>query len=160
VRKILCFLLLAWFSIGISCAQQQHLDVIADGGRGTEREAVALVRNAVAFLKANGKQKAMAEFNDAKGQFVHRDLHIVVFDQSGVMWADASNARLVGKTLLAAVDADGKHFVQEYIRLGNAEGRGWVNYRWSRPSDPRQHDLKMTYIEKVDDLVIGCAIYP
>ena len=44
----------------------------------TAEEAKAMAQKAKAFYKANGKEKAIAEFNDPKGQFVKGDIYIVV----------------------------------------------------------------------------------
>ena len=48
------------------------------GDHGTAAEAEALVKKAVAFIKANGKDKAFAEFGNPKGQFTSKDLYIFV----------------------------------------------------------------------------------
>jgi hypothetical protein len=47
---------------------------------GTAAEAEAMVKKAIAYLKANGKDKAFAEFSNPKGQFVDRDLYVTVYD--------------------------------------------------------------------------------
>lgn len=39
----------------------------ASPDHGTRDEAVAMVKKAAAFYKANGKEKALAEFNNPKG---------------------------------------------------------------------------------------------
>jgi cytochrome c len=41
---------------------------------GTQEEAKTMVENAIVFLKANGKEKAIAEFNNPKGKFVNGDV--------------------------------------------------------------------------------------
>ncbi len=43
---------------------------------GTPAEAKALVKKAIDYMKANGKDKAFAEFSNPKGKFVDRDLYI------------------------------------------------------------------------------------
>jgi len=42
--------------------------------QGTKEEAVAMVKKAIDYIKANGNEKAFAEFSNPKGQFVDRDL--------------------------------------------------------------------------------------
>jgi cytochrome c len=42
--------------------------------KSTPAPAAALVKKAVAYLKENGKDKALAEFNIPKGIFLDRDL--------------------------------------------------------------------------------------
>jgi cytochrome c len=126
--------------------------------KSTPEQATALVKKAVAYLKENGKDKAIAEFNNPKGMFVDRDLYIFVIDQAGVTLANGSNAKLIGKNVLDMRDQDNIYFVKKFIELGNTSGKGWVDYRWVNPLTNKL-DMKTTYIEKADNLIIGCGIY-
>jgi hypothetical protein len=49
---------------------------------GTREEAQAMVERAAAFLKANGREVALAEFRNPKGQFIDRDLYLVTYTAS------------------------------------------------------------------------------
>ena len=55
--------------------------------RGTPAEAKAMVEKAIAYIKANGQEKAFAEINNPKGKFVDRDLYIMVIDMNGTCLA-------------------------------------------------------------------------
>jgi cytochrome c len=48
------------------------MGVAAAADRGTADEATVLVKKGIAYLKANGPEKAYAAFNDPQGQFVDR----------------------------------------------------------------------------------------
>lgn len=124
---------------------------------GTADEATAMVKKAVAHLKAQGKDKAFADFSNSK-EFKNDDLYIFVTDMSGKMQAHGTNPKLVGKDLISLKDADGKFFVKSYIELAKSKGSGWVDYKWINPSNSAIQ-TKSTYVEKVDDLIIGCGIY-
>jgi signal transduction histidine kinase len=129
--------------------------------KGTADEAVAMVRKAGEFLKKNGKEKAFAEFNNPKGQFIHKDLYIFAFGANGdgVELANGANIKLVGKNVLEMKDADAKYLIKDILALGmSKEGKGWVDYKWPNPSTGTI-DGKRTYVERVDDVVIGCGIY-
>src|SRR5690242_15096999 len=89
--------------------------------RATRVEAEAMVKKAVAFIKANGADKAYAEITNRQGQFVDRDLYIVVYDLDGNCLAHGANAKLVGKDLSDSTDADGKAFVKERMELARAK---------------------------------------
>jgi len=141
--------LLALLVVGTTTARQK---------RGTSAEAEALVKKAVTFLKANGKDKAFAEFNDPKGKFVAGDLYIFVYDMTGKCVAHGSNPKMVGKDLIELKDADGKSFVQEREDIAKTKGSGWQNYKWNNPTTKKIED-KTAYIEKHDDLIIGCGAY-
>lgn len=127
------------------------------GDKGTADEAVAMVKKGAAFVKENGKEKAFAEFNNPKGQFVDRDLYIMVYDMQGNNKAHGSNQRLVGKNLLEIKDADGKYIVKGLIEVAN-KGKGWFDYKWPN-SITKAIEHKSTYVEKMDDVLIGVGIY-
>jgi signal transduction histidine kinase len=125
--------------------------------KGTADEAVAMVKKAVAFLKANGKEKAFAEFSNQKGQFVDRDLYVMVYDMEGNNKAHGSNPKLIGKNLLEIKDADGKFIVKGLIEVAQ-KGKGWFDYKWPN-AVTKAVEPKSTYVEKADDVLIGVGIY-
>jgi signal transduction histidine kinase len=126
--------------------------------KGTANEATALVKRAVDYMKANGKEKAFAEFNNPKGQFIDRDLYIFVFDLNGKTLAHGTNPKLLDKNLVDLKDADGKLFIKEFIDVANAKGKGWIDYKWPNPLT-KTIEPKSTYIEKAGDVLVGCGIY-
>src|SRR3954466_14301995 len=63
--------------------------------RANKDEAVAMVKKAVVFIKGSGPAKAYTEFTDRKGQFVDRDLYVVVYRLDGHVLAHGGNAKLV-----------------------------------------------------------------
>jgi cytochrome c len=128
------------------------------GDRGTPAEAEALVKKAVAFMKANGKDKAFAEFGNPKGQFVDRDLYIFVYDMSGKCVAHGQNPKQVGKDLSDLTDPDGKPFVKERIEIAKTKGSGWQDYKFSNPTT-KKVEPKRAYIEKYEDFIVGSGAY-
>lgn len=68
--------------------------------QGTADEAAAMVKKGVAFMKANGKEKLLAEVLNHKGQFVDRDLYLSVWDLHAKVLAHGANARMVGKDII------------------------------------------------------------
>lgn len=120
-------------------------------------QAVALVKKAEAYLKANGKDKAFAEISNPKGQFIKGELYLFVQDFNGAMLAHGSNPKLAGKNLVNLKDPDGKFFVQEMIKTAK-HGSGWVDYKWNNPVT-KKIEAKTSYIQPVGDIFIGCGIY-
>jgi len=121
-------------------------------------DATAMVKKAVGYVKEQGRDKALAEFNNPSGMFKKGDLYIFVTDLQGKMLAHGANPKLVGKDLIDLKDSDGKLFVKEYIDLAKSKGSGWSDYKWVNPTT-KAIELKSTYVEKVDDMVVGCGIY-
>lgn len=126
--------------------------------KGTPEEAVALVKKAVAYLQANGKDKAFAEFSNPKGQFVDRDMYLYAADMNGLALAHGANAKLIGKSVMELKDADGKYFIKELYQVANTKGKGWVDYKWPNPVT-KAIESKTTYVEKVGEIVIACGVY-
>jgi cytochrome c len=102
-----------------------------------DAKAAWWAKQGVNFFKANGKDKALAEFNQPKGKFVQDGLSIYVLDLNGKMVANP-NKDLVGKDFMKVKDATGKFFAAEIVKKAKEYRTGWAAYTW----------------EKVDGLII------
>ena len=61
-------------------------------------DAKALVDKTLAFIKANGLEKAVAEINgNPKGQLSKGELYVVIQDFSGLILAHGGNPKLAGQ---------------------------------------------------------------
>ena len=125
---------------------------------GTTAEAEALVKKAITLIKADGKDKAFAEVSNPKGKFVDRDLYIFVYDMSGKCVAHGFNQKMIGKDLIEMKDSDGKLYVKERVEIAKTKGKGWQDYKFTNPVS-KKIEQKSAYIEKLDDLIIGCGVY-
>lgn len=126
--------------------------------RGTPEEAMAMAKKAIAYIKANGKDKAFAEINDPRGQFTDRDLYVVVYDLNGKNLAHGQNPRMIGKDLIDIRDGDGKYYMRERIEIIKTKGKGWQDYKFLDPLT-KKIEPKSMYVEKLDDMIVGCGIY-
>jgi signal transduction histidine kinase len=126
--------------------------------RGTAAEAEALVKKAIAYIKANGREAAFAEINNPKGRFTDRDLYIFVYDMNGKCVAHGLNLKMIGKDLIELKDADGKLFVKERVDIAKQNGKGWQDYKFTDPIT-KTIEHKRAYIEKYEDLIVGSGIY-
>ena len=125
---------------------------------GSKDEAMAMVKKAIQFIKANGKDKAFAEFTNTKGQFVDRDLYIAVYDMNGKCMAHGQKPNMVGKDLIGMKDPDGKEFIRERVELMKKQSSTWQDYKFMNPLT-KQIEPKQMYIERVDDFIVGCGAY-
>ncbi len=141
------------------CCTVLHTTAFASD-RATPDEAVAMVKKAVAYIKANGKEKAFEEFNNTKGQFVDRNLYIFAYDLKGTNLAigNGNAKKMVGKNLLDMRDADGVYLIKKLIEVSTTKGKGWVDYKWPNPVN-NSVESKSSYVEKVDDFFVGAGIY-
>ncbi len=121
-------------------------------------EAIAMVTKAVAYIKAQGPDKAYAEISDKKGQFVDRDLYVVVYQLDGKVLAHGGNAKFVGKDMKEAQDVDGKYFVKERIELAQKQPTFWQDYKFKDPVTNKVEPKQM-YCERLDNTAVCGGIY-
>ncbi len=122
------------------------------------KEAEAMVKKGVAFVKANGKDKGYAEITSKQSQFKDRDLYLVVYGLDGKVWAHGANEKMVGRNLIDLKDVDGKEFVRERTELGKAKASFWQDYKFTNPVT-RKIGEKSMYCERLDDTVVCGGVY-
>lgn len=127
--------------------------------KGSADEAVAMVKKAIALIKAD-KAKAFAAISDTANKEYHdRDLYVYVYDLNGVALAHGNNPKIVGKNLMALADSNGKLMIKEMADLAKSPaGKGWVDFKWPNPLT-KAIENKSGYIERVDDMMVGSGVY-
>ena len=122
------------------------------------KEAEAMVQKGVAYIKANGKDKAYAEISNKHGQFVDRDLYLTVWQFDGKVLAHGANEKMVGKMLIDMKDIDGKAFVRERMQLAKTKASFWQDYKFTNPVS-KKVEPKAMYCERLDETVVCGGIY-
>jgi methyl-accepting chemotaxis protein-2 (aspartate sensor receptor) len=125
---------------------------------GTAEEATVTVKKAVAYLRAHGADHMFEEVNNKLGRFCDRDLYVVVYDIHGKNMAHGANPKNIGQNLIDAKDGDGKPFMRERVALMSKQDSAWQDYKYVNPIT-KQMEQKSMYMERCDDLIIGCGIY-
>ncbi|MDD5585883.1 MAG: cache domain-containing protein [Alphaproteobacteria bacterium] len=138
------------FVIGAGAAQAAE--------RGTKAEAEAMVKKAVEYIKANGAEKAYAEFGNKSGPFVDRDLYVMVYDLAGKCVAHGQNPGQVGKDMVNAMDPNGKAFVKERVELAKTKNSFWQEYSFKDPLT-KKVEPKEAYCEKLNETLVCSGIY-
>ncbi len=126
--------------------------------RATTKEAELMVHKAVAFYKEQGREKALATFQDKKGVFTYRDLFVYAMSVDGVMLAHPFLPQLVGKPQLGFRDADGKLLGKGIVDLARTSGKGWIEYRLKNPANGKD-EPKAAYVEAHDGVIFVCGAY-
>ncbi len=124
----------------------------------TAKDAEAMVKKAVAYIKANGKDKGYAEITNLKGQFKDRDLYLSVFGFDGKTVAHGANEKMVGKVLIDLKDVDGKEFYRERLELAKTKASFWQDYKFTNPVT-KKVEPKSAYCERLDETVVCGGIY-
>lgn len=119
----------------------------------TAKEAEAMVKKGVAYIKANGKDKGYAEITNKQGQFVDRDLYLTVYRLDGTVMAHGANEKMIGRNLIDLKDIDGKEFVKERMELSKSKSSFWQDYKFTNPVT-KKVEPKAMYCEPHDGIVI------
>jgi hypothetical protein len=124
----------------------------------TKPEAEALVAKAVAFLKANGPEKAYDAFTNSPA-FKDRELYVIVYDLTGKNLAHGANPKLVGKDLIGMKDPDGKPLNQILVDLAKQKGKGWSEEFKFRNPVSNALQRRIVYVERVGETFVGAGIF-
>ena len=130
----------------------------------TKDDAKALVKQAVSYLKENGREKFLGEVRNKTGRFhfqegTKKGLYIFVYDEKGVVLAHGVRLELTGKNRWNDKDPDGKYWIREWTDLVHKSGSGWIGYKEYNPAEKNNIMDKSSFVELVDGMVIGCGIY-
>ena len=124
----------------------------------TKDEAVAMVKKAVAYIKTEGPDKAYPAISNPTGEFVGRDLYIVVYGLDGVVLAHGANAKRIGTNQIDDKDPDGKAFVKERVELAATHPSFWQTYKFMNPVTQKVEPKEM-YCERLDQTVVCGGVY-
>lgn len=123
-------------------------------------EAEALVKDAIAFYKANGKEATFKEITKLGGRF-HKhegELYVFIYDMDGKVVGHGQGASKVGVNQFNAKDPDGREYIKERLALAKGKGKGWHDYIYMNPKNHKK-EPKTSYIEVWDNLIFGAGIY-
>ncbi|MFZ4439287.1 MAG: cache domain-containing protein [Syntrophales bacterium] len=148
-KKMIASLLVCFFVTTSVYAQRYSI--------GTPVEAKKMVEKAAGYIKDNGEEKALKEFNTPNGKFQWRDLYVFAYDENGVVMGHP-NPRLIGQNLYNIPDRQGKYFTKEIVDLANSLGSGWVDYTYM-DLVTKQEEFKITNFQKVGNLIVCCGAY-
>ncbi len=128
----------------------------AAGEHASTKEAEAMVKKGIAFVKANGKDKGFAEITSKDGQFRDRDLYLMVLKTDGTMLAHGANPKLVGLNRWDAKGIDGRYASREMIEAAKGKNGTWTEYKYTNPVSKKLED-KVQYCEHLDESSILCG---
>jgi signal transduction histidine kinase len=126
--------------------------------KGTKAEAEAMVAKAMAYLKANGPDKAYIEFTNGS-TFKDRDLYVIVYDLTGKNLAHGANPKLVGKDLIGLKDPDGKLLNKMLVDLAKEKGKGWSDEFKFRNPTTESLQRRIVYVERAGETFVGTGVF-
>ncbi len=125
----------------------------------TSLELKEYVDSAAVWAQENGREKALAAFQNATGPFVTGDVYIYALDYSGTALALPFQPGMVGTNFTPLLDAAGKPYTRIEIALAKSGG-GYILYYYPNPAGTQPSELKISYVRPVDDTYwIGAGVY-
>jgi methyl-accepting chemotaxis protein len=121
-------------------------------------EAIALVKKAVAHVKATGPRQACRDFEDPAGGFINGDSYVYLIDFNGVRLASGADPSSTGQNILDLKDVDGRPCIRDIIHIVNTRGKGWYDYKWLHPRT-RKIEMKSVYFDSVEGMIVISGIY-
>ncbi|MDP3564569.1 MAG: cache domain-containing protein [Methanoregula sp.] len=116
---------------------------------------VAFVESAVAYERANGRERALAEFNNKNGSFIQGELYIYAYAFNGTTLAHPVNPEAVGKLREGANGV----FVKEMGAVIK-NGSGYYRFVYINPLHNNTLESKLGYGVPIDeDWWIGSGVY-
>jgi PAS domain S-box-containing protein len=126
---------------------------------GSPADAQTLVQRAAQFYRTYGRERFEQECNTVGGLFHQGNLYAFAYDLNMTLRADPTRADLIGQNLREQKDSSGSNLFRKKLQeLALSKGFGWVTYQ---DPNPLTHQImpKLTYLERVGDLIIGAGVY-
>jgi cytochrome c len=146
-RRCACLSIFLWAAAGAQAAEF-----------ATKPEAEAMVKKAVAYAKANPRDKLYTEINRKDGPFTDRDLYVVAYSKDGVVLAHGANPKMLGKNLMEIKDVDGKAFVKERVEMARSKPSFWQEYKFTNPVSGKI-EPKAMYCEPAAEIILCGGVY-
>ncbi|WP_082364265.1 cache domain-containing protein [Rhodopseudomonas sp. AAP120] len=143
------------FAIGVAIAAGAATPAFSQASKD---DAVAIVKKAVAAIKADGAEKTYSLISDKSGPFVKDDLYVVVYQLDGKVLAHGANAKFIGKDMIDAQDVDGKLYVKERVELAGKQPSFWQDYKFVNPVSKKVEPKEM-YCERLDNTAVCAGVY-
>ena len=124
--------------------------------QGTADEAVAMIEKALTHHQRH-PQTAFADFNQAGGTFIDRDLYLFGIDDNGVYRVFGGQPAKIGTRMHDVPGIDGAGLVRKVLEA-IAHGGGWVEYDFRNPTTDTLQ-AKMSYVMRCGDINLGCGVY-
>ncbi len=121
-------------------------------------KAIGMVKKAIELYKAQGLEQVINAVNNPKGEFNDGAYYVRIYDLEATVLAHPVNPKLLGQSILAYKDADGKEFMKEIMDMAKKQPSGWSDYKYRNPKT-NEIEPKSTYFERADDLVFCNGIY-
>ena len=125
--------------------------------QGSAEEAFAMVGRAVEHRKKVSIESFLRDVTHPSRGFHDRDMYAFVLDRRGTYLAFGGNPAKLGTRVQDIPGIDGQGLLDAIIAQAGEEP-GWVEYDITNPATGKVQ-TKMSFVQQVDDLFVGCGVY-
>jgi cytochrome c len=122
----------------------------------------ALVDKAAALVNSKGKA-AFAEFRKEGSEWWFGETYLFAYDMNLNVLLVAAFPENEGKNQTGKKDSNGKLYHDEFVKVVQSKGSGWVDYMFPKPGQT-QPSQKWSYVKAVQvdgvPALIGAGFYP
>jgi signal transduction histidine kinase len=122
----------------------------------------AMVNKAAALAESQGKA-AFSEFRKRDSEWWFGNTYLFAYDQNLNVLLNSAFPKREGTNPRGQKDANGKAFHDEFLRVVQTKGSGWVDYMFPKPGQT-QASQKWSYVKAVNidgtPAIIGAGFYP
>jgi signal transduction histidine kinase len=122
-----------------------------------------LVNKAAALIESQGKAAAFAQFRTRNSEWWSGDTYLFAYDQKLNVLLNPAFPKREGTNVHGQTDANGKPMHDEFLKVVQSSGSGWVDYVFPKPGETKP-SLKWTYVKGVSfdgtPGLIGAGFYP
>lgn len=126
------------------------------------RRIEALVNKAAALVESRGKA-AFSEFRKRESEWWFGDTYVFAYDQDLNVLLNPAFPKREGTNPRGETDVNGKAFHDEFLKVAQTQGSGWVNYMFPKPGQT-QPSQKWGYVKAINvdgtPGIIGAGFYP
>ena len=125
----------------------------------TPTELTIFVNRAATYARENGKEKAIAVFNDPNGPFVQDEVYVFSEAYDGTALAEPFHHELVGTNIRNLTGRFGVPLVQNLEETARY-GIGFVSYDYPNPKNNNRIEPKLSVVSDVDGTYyVGAGTY-
>ena len=165
LTTLLCLVLIA---LPVTSTVIAYQDSIKDERVNLTKQVVgiaySIILNEHRLELAGTKSRKQAQHDalDAISRIKYNDGGYVWVNDFSFTMLQHPTTNLIGKNAANVVDASGKHVFHEFMKVSEATGEGYIEYKWNRPHYPPHITFdKMSSIKRFNQWqwVIGAGVY-
>ena len=126
------------------------------------KEIEAMVEKAAALVESRGRA-GFAEFRKRNSEWWFDNTYLFAYDQNLNVLLNPAFPKREGTNPRGEKDANGKAFHDEFLRVVQSKGSGWVDYMFPKPGRT-EPSRKWSYVKGVNiegtPGIIGAGFYP